>query len=305
MNPDFSVVVPVYNSAASLEELYKRVSALFLSMNKSFEIIYVNDQSPDNSWDVICDLKAKYKEVRAIHLAKNAGQQNATLCGIQQSKGDLVVSIDDDLQTPPEEISKLIACMESTNADFVYGIYDAKRHSLIRNIGSKFFNVFFKLIASTSGKGSSFRLLKRSLVNKIHEIGHDYFLLDEVLSWYTHDIQQVLVEHHHREEGSSGYNTLRLIQMSLNYSINYSVFPLRMMTYFGFFVSLVFFGIGMYFIYQKLYEDVELGFTSIIVSIFFSAGIMLFCMGIIGEYISRIYLKEHKRPPYVIKEILE
>jgi glycosyltransferase involved in cell wall biosynthesis len=305
MNPDFSVVVPVYNSAATLEELYQRVAALFKSMDKSFEVIYVNDQSPDNSWEVILQLKRLHKEVRGISLARNAGQQNATLCGIQNSKGDLIVTMDDDLQTPPEEIPKLIECIERTNADFVYGIYDAKRHSLIRNIGSKFFNAFFKLIASTSGKGSSFRLIKRSLANQINKVGHDYFLLDEVLSWYTLDIEQQLVEHHTRGEGKSGYNTLKLIQMSLNYTFNYSAFPLRMMTYFGFLVSLVFFGIGLFFIYQKLYEDVALGFTSIIVSIFFSAGVILFCMGIIGEYISRIYLKDHDRPAYVIKEIIE
>ncbi|MEX2588734.1 MAG: glycosyltransferase family 2 protein [Chitinophagales bacterium] len=306
MSTDFSVVVPVYNSAETLRELYVRIADLFQQMHKSFEVVFVDDKSLDNSWEVICELKQEFKyKVRAIHLAKNAGQQNATLCGIQNCSGNLIVTIDDDLQVPPEEIPKLVECMEKTDADFVYGIFDAKRHSLIRNIGSRFFNAFFKLIASTSGKGSSFRLLKRSLTEKIKDVGHDYFLLDEVLSWYTLDIEQQLVDHHQRGTGSSGYNTIRLIKMSMNYTFNYSAFPLRMMTYFGFFVSLIFFGIGLYFIYQKFYEDVELGFTSIIVSIFLSAGIILFCMGIIGEYISRIYLKEHKRPPYVIKKFLE
>lgn len=306
MSPEFSVVVPVYNSSATLRELYERIAALFEQRGNTFEVVFVDDKSSDDSWSKICSLKNEFNDkIRGIHLAKNSGQQNATLCGIQHSYGDLIVTIDDDLQIPPEEIPKLVDCMKRTDADFVYGIFDAKRHSLIRNIGSKFFNVFFRLIASTSGKGSSFRLLKKSLADKIQDVGHDYFLLDEVLSWYTLDIEQQLVDHHHRNSGPSGYNTLKLIQMSLNYTINYSAFPLRMMTYLGFLISLVFFGIGMYFIYQKFYEDVELGFTSIIVSIFFSAGIILFSMGIIGEYIGRIYLKEHKRPPYVIKSFLE
>jgi len=302
---DYAVVVPVYNSRHTLQPLFERTQALFERLGKSFQMILVDDDSKDNSWQEIRRLKDAYpSKIKAIRLAQNSGQQKATLCGINNHEGKVVVTIDDDLQIPPEEIEKLINVYHQTHADLVYGIFEGKRHSFIRNVGSWFFNKFFGKLASTSGQGSSFRLITGDLADRLGGINQKYLLIDEVLHWFTSNISYCNVAHHWRTEGRSGYSLLKLIRMTLGYLIYYTVFPLRMMTYLGFFFSLVTFIGGTVYVINRLARDeVLLGFTTIIVSIFFTASIILFSLGIMGEYISRIYVKEISKPPYVIKEI--
>lgn len=301
--PDFSVVVPVYNGALTLEDLYNRTSAVMAGLNKSFEMILVDDASHDGSWDTINHLKAKFPDtVTGIRLLKNTGQHNATLCGIHHSKGNLVITIDEDLQHPPEDIVKLYECHLKNDADLVYGVPVKRQHSFIRNLGSKFVNKFFNVFAHTSGDGSSFRLITRDVAKNMKNLQQKYLLLDEVLSWYTNNIWTVEVGHNKREKGESGYSTLRLVFLTINYIINYTAIPLRLMTYMGIAGSIVTFLISVYYIYDKIFNAVELGFTSLIVAIFFSTSLILFSLGIIGEYISRLYVRDGS-PHYIVKEI--
>ncbi len=298
-----SVVVPVYNGAETLEALFARTQAVLVGAGYRFRMVFVDDSSPDNSWQVICKIKAENPDaVMAIRLARNAGQHNATLCGIHHSDGDLIVTIDDDLQIPPEEIPKLLEVREKTGADLVYGVFKEKRHSLFRNVGSWMVNKFFSLFANTYGNGSSFRLITQDLAANLKLLNHRYLLLDEVLSWYTNHINSVLVEHHFRSGGRSGYNIVKLMFMTINYVISYTVLPLRFMTYMGIFGSIITFGLGIAYIYEKLFNAVELGFTSLIVAIFFSTSLILFSLGIIGEYVSRLFVREGV-PNYSVKEV--
>ena len=301
---DYSVVVPVYNSQQFLAPLFDRTKAAFDKMDASFQMILVDDASKDHSWAQILKLKEQYPQhIKAIRLAGNCGQQKATLCGINNSEGKMVVTIDDDLQIPPEEIEKLIANYRETRAELIYGIFDSKRHSFMRNAGSWAFNKIFALFASTSGKGSSFRLMTADIARRFGSVNQKHLLLDEVLHWFTGNISYVNVNHQARAGGKSGYTIPKLISISLRYIIYYTVVPLRLMTYIGFLSSLVSFIIGVVFLYNRLASDVPLGFTSVIVAISFSTSIILFSLGIIGEYISRFYVSEFSRPSYEIKEI--
>lgn len=300
---DYSIVVPVYNSEGSLWQLFQRVDGYFSGSKRSYQLVLVDDASKDNSWGMMNEIRSSHPDkVKIVKLAKNAGQHNATLCGIHHSIGKYIITIDDDLQIPPEEIGKLIDKYEETYADLVYGTFPHKKHSLLRNIGSKIFNIMFRYIGSTTGNGSSFRLITRSLADNLKMLNQKYLLLDEVLCWYTNSIAYVKVDHHERAIGQSGYSTLKLILLTSNYVINYTIIPLRLMTYLGLLSSIITFGISLYYIYEKLFFEVSLGFTSLIVAIFFSTSLILFCLGIIGEYISRLYVKEGT-PHYVIKEI--
>jgi undecaprenyl-phosphate 4-deoxy-4-formamido-L-arabinose transferase len=299
----YAIVVPVYNGADTLNELFERTKQTMASIDASFRMVFVDDCSKDGSWDNIKTLKKKYPtQVTAIKLARNSGQHNATLCGLHHCNADFVVTIDDDLQIPPEEIPKLIARQKETEADLVYGVFDAKKHAPIRNAGSWFVNKFFYYFANTSGNGSSFRLVSSNLAERLRNVNQKYLLLDEVLSWYTSGVSNVNVEHLQRAKGRSGYSALKLMLLTFNYIINYTVLPLRLMTYLGIFGSIICLILSVIYVYQKLSYDVELGFTSLIVAIFFSTSLILFCLGIIGEYISRLYVKDGSTY-YVIKEI--
>ncbi len=303
---DFSVVVPVYGGSQTIAKLVDLIFPVFQAINQSVEVILVDDASPDNSWQALKLLTEKYRgRVKAIRLSRNSGQQSATLCGIHHASGKWIITLDDDLQHLPEEIPHLLARQQETGADLVYGIFAQKQHSLLRNLGSWVFNRVFGIIGNTSGNGSSFRLINSSVCDGLLKNYHRHMLLDEVLSWHAAIVTQVYVRHEAREVGTSGYSGIKLVFMTINYVVNYTVIPLRLMTYGGLLSSFITLCIGLYFIYQKQYENVELGFTSIVVAIFFSTSLILFSLGIIGEYISRMYVKDWNRPQYLIGEIKE
>lgn len=303
--PVYSVIVPVYNSKDTLEELYNQLVYFFTLKVISFEVIFIDDCSNDGSWDVIEELQQQHTQITGIKLSKNSGQHHATSCGITHAKGDFIITIDDDLQIFPCEIEKLISTQHQTKADVVYGIYPQKKHSIIRNWGSRLFEAIFKKYAQTISKGSSFKLIKADIAHKMasHNIKHLY--IDEIINWYTQRIVTVEVEHRPRQYGKSGYTFFGLIFMSLNYIVNYTILPLRIMTYLGFLFSFFSFIISIYFIYKKLFYGAELGFTALITAIFFSTGILLFCFGIIGEYIRRLFDVSYNKPVYNIEKVVK
>ncbi len=304
--PEYSVVVPVYNSEKTLRELCDRIAATFKKMDAEFEIILVNDSSPDGSWNVIKELRNDpYKHVTGISLRKNFGQHKALLCGFQFAAGDYIVTIDDDLQFFPEDIEVLVAEAKKNNADLVYGYYKAERqHSSIRKVGSAFVSFIFEKFGNTQGQGSSFKLIHRSVIDKIKDYNHSFTFLDEILSWHTTSIGWAEVHHAPRREGQSGYSIFKLVLLTLNLIFGYTTIPLRFMTWFGltsFWVCLCF---VIYFIYMRMTTGAALGFTALIVSIFMSTGLILFSLGIIGEYLNRLFALQHKKPPYLIQEVV-
>lgn len=303
--PQFSIVIPVYRSEKTLPELCDAIHNFFEKSHLSYELILVNDACPNNSWETVKSIKAQHPNiVTAINLAKNAGQHHAILCGFQYVKGAFVITIDDDLQFHPNEIEKLIAQQKRTDADLVYGIQIVKEHSFIRNLGSKAVAFLFASFASTPGKGSSFRIIKADVVQSIKHFNQRYIFLDELLAWFASNTQFVEVNHSRRKEGKSGYSIFKLVLWTLRLIFTYTTLPLRVMTYFGLMAFLICLGFVGYFLYMKFSFGAELGFTALIVSIFMSTGLILFSLGIIGEYLSRLFQLQTKRPVFFVKEVL-
>lgn len=301
---EYSVVVPVFNSSPSLKELFNRLCAVLSGTGKSFEIIFVDDGSQDESWEVLCGIKAAHPEsVRAIRLSKNFGQHNATFCGFNFMNGNWLITIDDDLQNPPEEIHRLLSARDEADADLVYGIYEKKQHSYVRNLGSKYVKKTSRILGRP-GEGSAFRLISRDIVQKVLMHHQNFVFIDELLHWYTDNICFVKVLHEKRKIRRSGYSNRKLWSMVSNLVIYYTTVPLKLMTYGGFISSAVFMVLSAIFVIKKIFFNVPLGYTSLIVAILFSTSLILFCMGIIGEYLSRIYLVQNKKPPYSIKKVI-
>ena len=304
--PLYSVIIPVYNSEPTLEEVCRRVISLFKEIAKPIELVLVNDGSKDKSWEIIKRLKIEYPDqIVAVNLSRNFGQHKALLCGFNHCSGDFIITIDDDLQHYPEDIKCLIDEQLQSQADVVYGIYKKKKHSTFRNMGSNALTIIFLNFAHTPPQGSSFRLLSRHVIDGVKSYDSPFVFLDEVIAWHSRGTSFADIRHENRTTGRSGYNIFGLIGYTLQIIVTYTVLPLRLITWFGllaFFICLFFI---CYFIYQKYTYGAELGFTALIVSLFMSTGLILFSIGIIGEYISRLFILQSKRPPFIIKEILK
>lgn len=301
---DITVVVPVFNSVETLKPLYERTSKTLEQLGKSFEVLFVEDGGPLESWNALKALKEAFPTtVTIIRLSRNYGQNSATVCGIFHARGNSVITIDDDLQTPPEEMEKLIRVAEEKNASVVFGVTPKQQNPLVKRAGSKLIKMIFNWVDGAE-VGSSFRYISPSLKEKLDKQTHDQLFLNQVINWYTDEVEQVDVVHESRSEGSSGYSFLGLTMLALRLIFFYTDFPLRLMSVVGLLIAVVCFGFGSYFIYEKLVIGAEAGFASIITAIFFATGIIMMCMSILGAYISRIYVDRIKRPVYSVKTIL-
>jgi glycosyltransferase involved in cell wall biosynthesis len=300
---DYSVIVPVYNSDSSLRELYLRTEAVFKKLDKSFVLVLIDDGSEDKSWKEIKSLKKEFgQNVIGAKLAKNFGQHNAVLCGLSLNTANSIITIDDDLQTPPEEIEKLIFEFENNSFDLIYGCYRKKEHSWWRNLGSKFIKKFSKFFLKTEGKGSSFRIFSKEISDQLLNHQLEFIYIDELLLWYTNQIGYINVHHEKRKSKKSGYTATKIFQLTFNLMIYYTALPLKMMIFGGFISAVFSFFVGIYFIIKKVYFHVPHGYTSIIVTILFSTSVIILSLGIIGEYLHRIYKVQNKKPPFSIRE---
>ena len=305
--PDFSVIVPVYNSASTLERLFKEIDKTFKKEHQSYEVIFVDDFSVDGSLAKLKELQNKHPhQLNYISLSHNHGQHIATFCGILHSKGHYIITLDDDLETPPAEIQKLITCLSETQADLVYGMSGKANGQgngkLVRDAGGFLFKKILSKGAEVNGKGSSFRLFKGDLRQKLAAINFEFIFLDEILHWHVSKIHHTEIETAKRIAGQSGYSLFNLISISARIVFNYSDFPIKLIIWGGTFSAMICFGLGIYHVYNKLFNDVQLGFTSLITSIFFGTGIILFALGIIGEYLRKIYFLQLGKQNFKIKD---
>jgi glycosyltransferase involved in cell wall biosynthesis len=302
--PDISIVIPVYNSQQTLPVLYAEIEKAMHGEN--WEVIFVDDGSRDESWQQLRKIKEQHPErVIAVRLRRNFGQHNALACGFGFARGTLTVTMDDDLQHPPAEIPKLLARARESGADVVYGQYINKQHPGWRNAGSWIMRRSSPYVTGNNGNGSSFRLLKTDIAQKLStHIQTGFLFIDEVLHWYTSRIVNTPVEHHPRREGKSTYNRIKLLALYTNIVIHYTALPLKLMTWIGLLTSLVTFILGLRFIWMKISHGSVPGFTATIVVILFSTSLLMFCMGIIGQYLYNLYKMQNRRPSYSVEEIL-
>ena len=300
--PDISIVVPVYNGAGTLCDLYSRTAAVMVSSSLQFEMLFVDDGSSDDSWQAIQQLKKTHGcTIKGYKLARNSGQQAATLCGLQHAKGNWVITIDDDLQTPPEEIPHLLEAVKLEETDIAYGVYPTLRHGFLHNWGTRIFRSIFKRVAPHYPDGSSFRLVRASILQYIPDPVGPWIFIDPMLSSLTGSISRVKVRHDKKANGRSRYSFFKLIGLATTLLIIYSTLPLRLMIWCGLLSAIISFGLGIYFLLQKLIVGSALGYSSLMVTMTFTGGVILLSLGILGEYISRIYTMGSGRRAFIIK----
>jgi len=301
-----SIVVPVYNASAALNDLQAAIDKAMEQTALPYKLILVDDGSEDNSWEVIKEIKNKNPgKITAIRMAKNFGQHNALFCGMRHAKGDYIITMDDDLQHPPDEITKLIEYEKETNADIVYGISENYKRPLKRKLWRWGFKLSSRLTFSASSEGSSFRLLKKDLVNKLVQHNQEFVFIDELIGWYTGNVQYVKVRHDPSKLSESRYPFSRLSKLYYNLVFGYNAFLLRVITFLGIFSSAISFLVALFFLIKKIFFNVRVGFTGIVVSITFTGGVILLSIGIIGEYMRRMYNIMNAKPQSSTSEILE
>lgn len=301
--PIYSIVIPVYRSQKSLIELYNRIVTVMKGISSSFEIIFVDDDSPDNSWKILMNLYKNDKDVRLVQLTRNFGQHNAIMCGIAHSQGDYIITMDDDLQNPPEDILKLINKIKQ-GFDIVYGEYKIKKHSFLRNLGSHFVQYVYKRIFQVSGNLTSFRIIRRHTAEKILDYKLNYTFIDGLLAWQTKNIGYVFVSHQKRASGKSNYDIGKLLVLTYNMITNFSIFPLQLASITGFLFSFLGGLLAIFYALKKIFFGIPVtGYTSIMIAILIFSGVQLVTIGLIGEYIGRIHLNMNQKPQYSIRTI--
>jgi len=273
--------------------------------NEAYEIVFVDDGSTDDSWMIVSTLASQYPEITAVRLSRNFGQHNALMCAFGQASGDLVITIDDDLQVPPEEIPKLVSEQARGDLDLVYGVYPNKRHTRFRNLGSGIIQVIYRRTFGIDVKPTSFRLIRREIVDHILSYEKAFTFIDGLLAWYTTRVGSVEVQHLDREHGRTGYSLKRLLVLAMNMVTNFSLAPLQAATLVGIAFSAVALVTGSYFTLKKLVFDIPVtGFTALIVAITAFAGVQLLTIGVLGEYIGRIHINVNRKPQYAISQVI-
>jgi undecaprenyl-phosphate 4-deoxy-4-formamido-L-arabinose transferase len=303
---DLSIVVPVYNSAKTLGNLLERLTTVLASITQSYEIILVDDGSSDASWSVIQSLRATYGEhLVAVQLMRNYGQHNTLMCGLGMARGEYVLTMDDDLQNPPEEIPKLLAHIKQHGLDLVYGCPSEREHAPWRNIGSTLVLHFYRTVFRNPVTPTPFRIMRHQLAQSVMFYDLNFTFLDGLLAWCTSRIGGVQVEHHPRTQGGSGYSMGKLLLMALNLYTNFSLIPLQIVSGLGFVTALSGFGVGLYYLVQFFASNIEVpGFASTIIAILILGGAQLLALGVIGEYLGRLHLNVNRKPQYVIRHLL-
>lgn len=296
---DFSFIIPVYKSVSTLEPIYIGITDLMKELNASYEVVFVEDNGSEESWKKLLELKKQFPEtIKLIKLTKNFGQNGATLCGVDEAKGNIIITLDDDLQVHPSEIKKLIACHRETNSDLVYGIYNEKTGSWFRNAGSSLIKKIFRSSEEGSNIGSSIRLITANIAGHLRNHSQDHLFINQVISWYTYDAKFVEVVRNPRYEGKSGYTLLQLFSIAFRLMFLYTSIPLKIMVAVCIVSSFGAFGVAGYYIYKHFVFGQGLGFLVVIV---IAISLILASISIMGIYLNRIYSSRVKKPHYAVK----
>jgi glycosyltransferase involved in cell wall biosynthesis len=298
--PRVSVVVPVYNGAATLPELVRRVDEALAG--RDYELVLVNDGSADSSWERIAELARENPRVRGLDLMRNYGQHNALLAGVRAARGDFTVTIDDDLQNPPEEIPKLVERLED-GADVVYGTATATHYGFWRGLGTRLGKVALRMAIGTdiAGRVSAFRAFRTDLRQAFAGFEGPYVSLDVLLNWGAARYESVPVEHRPRAEGRSSYSFGRLATHAFNVLTGFSTRPLRVASLVGLAFTLFGVAILVLVVVRSFVEESVPGFPFLASIIAIFSGVQLLTLGVIGEYLARMHVRVMDRPAYAVR----
>ena len=300
-----SFVIPCYRSELTIRNVVEEIKESMAKLkDHSFEIVLVNDASPDNTLSVIKDLVKENSNITGIDFSKNFGQHSALMAGLRETKGDYVICLDDDGQTPADEAYKLIDALDK-GADAVYASYDKKKHSAFRNFGT-FMNEKMAEVMLGKPKNifvSSYFGVKRFIVDDMANYKNAYPYVIGLVLRSTKNIVNVPVHHRNREVGSSGYTFSKLLNLWINGFTACSVKPLRIATAFGATFAVLGFLYGIYTVIKRLiYTDIPIGYSALMSAVVFIGGMLMMMLGLVGEYIGRMYISLNNSPQYVIRE---
>jgi undecaprenyl-phosphate 4-deoxy-4-formamido-L-arabinose transferase len=299
-----SVVIPVYRSQESLQELYQRVVATLTGLGISFEILFVEDCGGDNSWKIISQLAQQDDRVRGLKMSRNYGQHNALLAGIRAASGELIVTLDDDLQHPPEELPKLLAKIED-GYDVAYGVPDQEQHGFFRNMASQITKIALQraMGADIARNVSAFRVFRSQLRQAFHQYRSPSVNIDILLTWATTRFTSLPVRHDARKHGESGYTTRSLTVHAINMMTGFSTAPLKLASVTGFLFALFGVFVLVYVLLRYFLEGVAVpGFAFLASIIALFSGAQLLAIGIMGEYLARMHQRTMERPAYLLSE---
>ena len=300
-----TIVIPVYNGALSIgrlvDELIGQLSPLF-----HIEIVLVNDCSSDNSEEICIGITRKHLDYVSFYsLAMNVGEHNAVMAGLNKASGDYAIIIDDDFQNPVSEVQKVIGYMSIHDYDVVYTWYKIKKHSFFRNLGSRFNDKMANLMLKKPKDLylSSFKIINRFLIDEVIKYNLPYPYIDGLILRTTSNIGKVEVSHNIRESGKSNYTWRKLISLWMNMFTNFSILPLRVSIFMGFIFSIIGFLIGIDAVIEKIQNpNIPLGYTFMVIIISFYAGVQLIAIGMVGEYLGRIFMSNNKKPQFSIRK---
>lgn len=303
---EVSVVIPIYDCEECLSELCIRLHKTLALLNKSYEIILVNDGSDDLSWEMMRRLAKMYTHVKGIRLSKNFGQHYAITAGIEATRGDWIVVMDCDLQDPPEEIIKLYRTAKK-GYDIVFTERKNRHDPFIKKILSICFNTIFELLTGVKSNSAvgNFSICSRQVIESFQKLKEQNRSYLQALRWMGFKHITIPIAHAQRYQGKSAYNFMKSFTYGIDSITAYTNRPLTLSIQFGFIISLVSFLIGVLLIIRHYYMKVSIiGWTSLVVTIFFSTGLIIADLGIIGTYIGKIFNETKKRPLYIIRETI-
>ena len=303
----YSVIIPCYNSSHTIREAVEETASVLKELDRTpFEFVLVDDFSPDNgaTMSELRSLANEYPFVKVIELAQNAGQHNAIMAGLNYAEGEIIISMDDDMQTHPSQLHILLEEIDK-GYDIVYGYYPDKKHSPFRNFGSWFNSQTVRILIGKPKdmNTSSYWVIRKFVRDYVIQYKHPYAYMQGLFLRTTNNISCVPIEHFDRAYGESNYTFRKLLQLWSNI-IGFSVVPLRMARHLGFLLSAGgLLGVVWIIIRKLLHPNMQLGYASTMVSIFFFSGVILLFLGLIGEYIGRMFLSMGNSPQFVVKEI--
>lgn len=303
---ELSFVIPVYNGSRSIGPLVERIHEA--CQGRSFEVVLVNDSSPDNSEEVCRQIADEHPgTVTFVHLARNFGEHSAVLCGLNHARGEFAGILDDDAQHSPGDILKMQEVARDKNYDVVYGRYQVKQHSGFRNFGSAFNDRLANIMLKKPPELylSSFKVLNRFTIDEITKYQGAFPYIDGLILRSTRNIGQIEVQHNAREEGRSNYTLKKLVALWMNMFLNFSILPLRLAALVGTVTAAISALLLAFIVIDRIWinPDVTLGIPTVLVTIVFFSGVQLFIMGVVGEYLGRMFLDLSRTPQFVVRYV--
>ncbi len=304
--PCFSAVVPVFNEEGNLPELHARLTEVFRGLGRTYEIVFVDDGSTDRSMAVLEDLNRRDPRVRVIQFSRNFGHHIAVTAGMDACRGDFVILMDADLQDRPEEIPSLFRKIEE-GYDVVYGIRTGRRHSLPKRLASALFVATMRHMVSGFDLNSGiFRMARRNVIDTVRQCRETHRFVVGLMSWSGFRQVGVDVQHGARHAGVTKYTLRKQVRLAVNAMVAFTHVPLRLATYLGLIVSVSAFAYAAVIVVRKLFLGLGVeGWPSLMVAVLFLGGIQLVCLGILGEYVGRLFTEAQHRPLYVVARRLE